>query len=146
MWHRSMELAVECSNHCTIGRNDGRIRSQAQTFKERTHVGDAPAGGDGYGDAGLLRGAQRTGIPGAYRLHVAGQQRAVHVNCHQANRRMHVFSVPGAWLRAWLGESRRLGRYSDSLLGDGTNLQPMSRGAWTRDEVGLVPGLWWRHR
>ena len=59
--------AFQRSNHCTIGRDEGRIRSQAQSFEERSRVGDAPAGGDGYGDSGLLRGSEGTGIAGADR-------------------------------------------------------------------------------
>ena len=56
------ELAAEGSNHCTIGRDERRIRSQAEAFKQRNRVGNAAAGGDGDGDSGLLGGLERLRI------------------------------------------------------------------------------------
>ena len=58
-------LAAQGSGHCTIGRDQGRIRSQAQPFEQRRRVGRAPARGDGQRNARLLRGPQRPRIPRA---------------------------------------------------------------------------------
>ena len=59
------ELAVEGANHCTIGRDEGRIRSEVEAFEQGEGVGDAPAGGDGDGDAGRLRGSEGLGVAAA---------------------------------------------------------------------------------
>ena len=45
------QVAGHRTNHCTIGRDQGRIRSQADAFKQRRGVGHAPARSDGHGDA-----------------------------------------------------------------------------------------------
>ena len=87
-------LAAQRADHCTIGRDEGRIRSQAQPFEQRRGVGGAPAGGDGHRDAGLLRGLERLGVARADALREGRQQGAVHVDRHQANGRVHVPSVP----------------------------------------------------
>jgi hypothetical protein len=52
-------FSAESADHCTIGRNEGRIRSQAQAFEQRHGVVGAPAGGDGDGDSRLLRRPER---------------------------------------------------------------------------------------
>ena len=93
------QLAIERSYHCTIGRNQRRIRSQAEPLQQRHRIRHAPACGDGNSHTGLLRRPQRLRIAPAYRLLVVRQQRAIHVNRYQPNGRVHVPSVPGA-LRA----------------------------------------------
>ena len=49
-------LAAQGSDHCSIGRDERRIRSQAQAFEQRRSISHAAAGGDGHNDSGLLRG------------------------------------------------------------------------------------------
>ena len=88
-------VAAEGSGHCTIGRNEGHIRSEAEALEERRGVGGAASGGDGDGDAGVLRVAQGFCVAGADGLAERGQERAVDVDSHQAHGGMHGFSVPG---------------------------------------------------
>ena len=88
-------LAAQSSGHCTIGRNKGRIRSQAQALEQRRRIGRAPSGSDGHRDSGLLRGLERLRSPPAYLPRKGRQQGAIHVNCYQPERRVHVSSVSG---------------------------------------------------
>jgi hypothetical protein len=59
-------LATQSLENCTIGRNEGRIRSQAQAFELRRGIGYAPSGGDGYRDACLLCRPERPRIAGTH--------------------------------------------------------------------------------
>ena len=88
-------IAGEGSGHCSIGRDEGHIRSEAETVKERGSVGGAAAGCDGDGDAGALRGSESLGVAGADGLAEGRQQGAVHVDRHQANGGMHGTSLAG---------------------------------------------------
>jgi hypothetical protein len=102
------ELAVESSYHCTIGRKQGCIRSQAEAFKKGQRVGHAAASGDGDGNAGLLRHSERLAVTPAHGLLVvrkqgAREQGSVHVDGYQANGRVHISSVAGEF---WQGSIR----------------------------------------
>ena len=89
-------VAAEGPGHCSIGRDEGHIRSEAEAFEEGSGVGGAAAGGDGHGNAGLLRRPEGFCVAGADGLAEGGQQGAVHVDGHQAHGGMHGSSVPGA--------------------------------------------------
>ena len=91
-------VAAQRSGHCSIGRDEGHIRSEAEAFEKRGGVGSAATGGDGYGDPGALSGPERLDIAGADGLAEAGQQRAVHVDRHKANGGMHDFSLAVSWV------------------------------------------------
>jgi hypothetical protein len=88
-------VAAEGSGYCTIGRNEGHIRSEAEALEERGGVGGAAAGGDGDGDAGVLRVTQGFSVAGTDGLAERGQESAVDVDGHQAHGGMHGSSVPG---------------------------------------------------
>jgi hypothetical protein len=55
-------LTAERAEHCTIGREEERIRSQTEVFKQGRSVGCAAAGSDGDTDAGALGSGQGTAI------------------------------------------------------------------------------------
>ncbi len=61
-------LAAQCLCHCTIRRDERRIRSQAQAFQQRNGVRRPPPGGNGHGYTGLLGGAKRKRSTAAHRL------------------------------------------------------------------------------
>ena len=71
----------------------------------------AAAGGNGDSDACCLRGAQGPGRPVADLLRKGGQKGSIHVDRHQANRKVHVLS-----LRAGV-ERRERAKDAAALLG-----------------------------
>jgi hypothetical protein len=87
-------VATQSANHCTIGRDEGRIRSETEAFKERDGVVGAAAGGDDDRDSRMLRGFEGAGCPIADLLREGRQERAVHIDGDQANGRVHRLSVP----------------------------------------------------
>ncbi len=87
------DVATQRREHCTIGRDERRIRSQAKVREQRRGVGRAAAGGDGHRDSRLLRGPQRPRIALADGLRKRRQKSAIHVDCDEARGRVHRFSV-----------------------------------------------------
>jgi len=88
------DLAAQGAHYCTIGRNQGHIRSQVEAIEQRHGVGRAPASGDGHGDAGLLCGLERPRRAGTDSAVSGLQKCAVHVDGDQTNRRVHTVSLP----------------------------------------------------
>ena len=87
-------IASQRTSHCSIRRNERGFRSQSEPVQEGSGVGGAPSGGNRHGDPGLLGRPDRLGIAPAHLLGKGRQQGSIHVNRHQANRRMHRSSVP----------------------------------------------------
>ena len=88
-------LATQSSGHCTIGRNQRRVRSEAHAFQQRRSIGHAASGGDCQGYSRVLGGFERRNCARADLPGKARQQGSVHVDCYQAKGRMHRFSLPG---------------------------------------------------
>jgi len=88
-------FATERAGDCTIRRDEGRIRLEAEVFKERDGVVGAASGGDGNGDPRCLRGFEGHGGARSEGLREGGQQGSVHVDGYQAHGRMHRLSVTG---------------------------------------------------
>src|SRR5208337_4629793 len=90
-------LASKRTEHCTIGRDERRIRSQAQALQQGNRVSRAAACRDGHRDARCLRGAERSRVALTDYLRLSRQERAVHVNRDEADwgadRSGHDFSV-----------------------------------------------------
>jgi len=86
-------VAAQGSGHCSIGRDEGHIRSEAEVFQKWGSVGRPAAGGDGNGDPSALCGPERLGISRADGLAEGGQQSAVHVDRHEANGGVHEVSL-----------------------------------------------------
>ena len=78
-------VAREVACHCTIGRNHGGVRSEADVLKERGGEGLAAAGGDGDDDAGLLGGFERLLVAGADDGGEVGEEGAIHVDGDEAD-------------------------------------------------------------
>lgn len=66
-------VSTQGSGHCSIGRDEGHIRSEAEAFQQRCSVGGAAASGDGNGYSGLLGGSKCLSIAGADGLAESGQ-------------------------------------------------------------------------
>jgi hypothetical protein len=58
-------VATEGPGHCSIGRNEGHVRSQAEACEEGGGVGGAAAGSNGDGNSGLLRRTEGFCVAGA---------------------------------------------------------------------------------
>ena len=65
-------LAAKCTEHCTIGRDERRIRSQTQAFEQRSRVSRAAPRSDSHRDARCLRGTKRLRVALADFLRSAG--------------------------------------------------------------------------
>ena len=46
-------VAAQGSSHCTIGRDEGHVRSQVEAFEQGSGIGGAATGGNGDGNAGI---------------------------------------------------------------------------------------------
>jgi hypothetical protein len=89
-------LASKRTEHCTIGRDERRIRSQTQALQQRNRESRAAARRNSHSYARCLRGPKRLRIALTDFLRVRRQERAVNVNRDEPDRRVHGFSVPGA--------------------------------------------------
>ena len=78
-------FAGDAARHCTIGRNERGIRSEADVVDERSGEGLASSGGDGDGDSGLLGGEQCAPIAVADGGGKVGQEGAVHIDGDEAD-------------------------------------------------------------
>src|ERR1019366_7987987 len=88
-------FTAQCPGHCTIGRQQRRIRSEPQPFQQRGRIGGPPARGNGHRNSCILCRLEGSRRARAHLLRKRGQQGSIHVDSHEANGRVHTSSVPG---------------------------------------------------
>jgi hypothetical protein len=86
-------VACEGAGDGSIGGDQGSVGAEAEAIEERGGVGMAAAGGDGHGDPGGLGGEQGAPGPVADPLRKRGEEGPIHINRHQANRKVHIASL-----------------------------------------------------
>uniref|UniRef100_E6QHK0 Uncharacterized protein n=1 Tax=mine drainage metagenome TaxID=410659 RepID=E6QHK0_9ZZZZ len=104
-------VAGEGSGHCSVGRNEGRVRSQADVGEQRGSECLTAASGDGDNDARLLGFAECVAVAAADDGAEVGEQGSVHVNCDEADGRGecgvgHGFSLPAGEIRVLVFSAR----------------------------------------
>ena len=134
------EFTTKRAHHCTIRRNQRRIRSQTVAIEQGSGVSSAPSGGNGHGDPGRLCRQQRLSIATAHLRAERRQQCAIHIDRHQAQGRVHASSVRKTGIGGQRLEIRKGGTVGVSSL-YGTNLQPMPCRSGEGNQGRLVPRM-----
>ena len=89
------DVTAQSREHCTIGRDQGCIRSQTEVRQQGCGVGRPATGSDGHRDSRVLRALERPRIALTDGLRQRRQKGAVHVDRDEPQGRGHTFSVVG---------------------------------------------------